>query len=607
MSQSETPQSQPPHTSPMTIPTSPTMDRGNSSKPKKPATKLKYLPGQTRITDTMIDSHKTPNSGKRNRTKSDDFEKTQDETSPAAKIAITTIRGISDMADTNDKHADILALKIEIDRLHAIIQQKYEEHHPETSENSTQINIDSNLMTSNWQWNPQSLALSENSTQTDDSIDKTDSSSQTDNVETLPEQTIQSETSSQDTENTLADTASHHLGQHYDKKPIAIVTTSLAKHVVSNISEHLAKLTDLYCFPGQRLNAITTATKDKVVNKHSVIIVGAGNDCEHNPLPKVKADYEALIAQLKLQNPKARIICCIIPPRQHLGPRPNFRLLQKLDEFNKHLIIRSNQPDTVFVSNPFPSHPTHYSPFDKTSTHFSREGQYQLARNFEILIQKCLITPIAPTPPRPQPMDKPMAAPAPKQAPYSATARSGIDTSIPSGSIPSNPKNFGAQTGPLSGIKNFNANDILRDFDVTNSKSNGHCLLYTFLDSYQNQVGGHSYEIHDIGQDIFEHAENCFNMYQHLYPKGKEIFLREISKYLFEREYRSDAVDLVPCMIANVYNVNVVIVDAWARAVRSIPPTICPSQTDVFIRKTGTHYDGLTPKPRLRPGFRRPF
>ena len=149
---------------------------------------------------------------------------------------------------------------------------------------------------------------------------------------------------------------------------------------------------------------------------------------------------------------------------------------------------------------------------------------------------------------------------------------------------------------------------MLNDFDVTVSSTNGHCLLYTFLDSYQNQIGGHSYEIKDIGQDILEHAEHCYPMYEKNYPEGKEKFLKEIGEYLFDREWKSDVVDLAPSMIANVYNVNLVIVDVTEDVVRSIPSSAGPSQTNVVIRKRGTHYDGLRPKPRfIKPGFPRPF
>ena len=126
-----------------------------------------------------------------------------------------------------------------------------------------------------------------------------------------------------------------------------------------------------------------------------------------------------------------------------------------------------------------------------------------------------------------------------------------------------------------------------------------HCILDTFRQSIQAQQVGESYLISDIATEIWEHAQNHFDLYQDFVAKvDRNEVMKEISEYIFNKEYRSKAVDLIPLMLANVYHVDIVIIDEFSNFNTTTTPSSGSSHASIYVLKRGQHYDALRPKPR---------
>ena len=76
--------------------------------------------------------------------------------------------------------------------------------------------------------------------------------------------------------------------------------------------------------------------------------------------------------------------------------------------------------------------------------------------------------------------------------------------------------------------------------------------------------------------------------------------MKQIFDYIFNKKWIGiEAIDLIPVMLTNIYNVNIVIIDDFKNLNRVVTPTSGPySNTYIHVLKRGQHYDALRPKPR---------
>ena len=132
----------------------------------------------------------------------------------------------------------------------------------------------------------------------------------------------------------------------------------------------------------------------------------------------------------------------------------------------------------------------------------------------------------------------------------------------------------------------------------------GHCLISAFLHSIHSQIGGEAFllNVNDIRENVWDHVNKNFEIYESLLTTTttKEAFVDKLYMYLFKNDSNLEIVDFIPYMLASIYNVNIVIVDTQSsQTINVTPRSSNPATKDIFISKTGEHYDSYVVKPRV--------
>ena len=133
-------------------------------------------------------------------------------------------------------------------------------------------------------------------------------------------------------------------------------------------------------------------------------------------------------------------------------------------------------------------------------------------------------------------------------------------------------------------------------FDITKSSPDGHCFLHSITSCLVNH--GWSISKGDICQSIeFEIFDNT-NAYLPFMGEDSSLLLFQLLyAYTLDKHYDSEFGDLVPQICANALNVNINIVSLHdnGHLFFRIQPYACESSVEIFVYKSGPHYDGLLP------------
>ena len=179
-------------------------------------------------------------------------------------------------------------------------------------------------------------------------------------------------------------------------KSIAFLTTSLGKAVKDYLPEKTSEQVELFTYPGKTFSYLRNMAEKHIKNKRDIFILGGGNNIQQMSFDDTKKHLEELIAQLKNDNPGARIIFCLLPPRGW-DPKVN----QSIIRLNNYMLSRSgfcpmfpgsykSSNDNVYVADPCPHrnpvHGEHFSKHDSSYTHFSKLGHQYLAHNVNLLM-----------------------------------------------------------------------------------------------------------------------------------------------------------------------------------------------------------------------------
>ena len=217
-----------------------------------------------------------------------------------------------------------------------------------------------------------------------------------------------------------------------------------------------------------------------------------------------------------------------------------------------------------------------------------------LASNFSALIQKCLLTPVVVSAPRAHIRNQ-NAQPQPRVEP--------MDT---------------YQTASPLSPPGATLTQTLDKFDVNPTEPDGHCVMSAFLHSFQRQIGGDSWTLNkeSVISDIWQHAENNFEQYASIVvseetgSSEKKDFLQDLYEYLFKKKFNKTTyylVDIVPFILANIYCIDLIIADVSLKMLHKAPSRDSMPSGEIFIKKRGAHYEGLTPKPRVNHANNKPY
>ena len=133
-------------------------------------------------------------------------------------------------------------------------------------------------------------------------------------------------------------------------------------------------------------------------------------------------------------------------------------------------------------------------------------------------------------------------------------------------------------------------------FSITRSSPDGHCFLYSIISALNSD--GWSITKDDLCQSIeFEIFDNT-NVYLPFMGEDSSLLLfQSLYAYTVDKHYDTEFGDLIPQICANALNVNINIVSRHVdrNIFYRIQPHASVASTDVFVYKSGPHYDALLP------------
>jgi hypothetical protein len=137
-----------------------------------------------------------------------------------------------------------------------------------------------------------------------------------------------------------------------------------------------------------------------------------------------------------------------------------------------------------------------------------------------------------------------------------------------------------------------------RGWNITQSKGDGHCLLYSVVSSWNSQLPDLSrVDVEHVKGNIFtETVQHPERYRQFLLPPTRENLFSSLRKYLVEKQYNHGFGDVVPSVIANAFHVNIRILNEGSRGECDecvISPQLCTDST-VVVHRHSDHYNAIT-------------
>ena len=151
---------------------------------------------------------------------------------------------------------------------------------------------------------------------------------------------------------------------------------------------------------------------------------------------------------------------------------------------------------------------------------------------------------------------------------------------------------------PVTNRRSKTTHRVLHDsgFKLIPTPGDGHCFIHAFLLSWAVQIilkKCPSFE--DVRSSIFLECVSNRNLYTPFTCGDISTFTKATKRYLLQGIFDSDFCDIVPLICANVFGVNIVILNENAWHVNDIE--ICPmsgrSCNTIYVHKYKDHYSGL--------------
>lgn len=133
---------------------------------------------------------------------------------------------------------------------------------------------------------------------------------------------------------------------------------------------------------------------------------------------------------------------------------------------------------------------------------------------------------------------------------------------------------------------------------ISPSPPDGHCLLHSLLSSYNNQhINLPPLTLKLIKEKVCRETTTRYNLYiPYMTDCDFDVLLNGLRKYICDKHYNHDFVDLVPQIIANAFSIQLSVLDqreALINEVRYSPVTSGSDVSHVYVLRQGMHYNGL--------------
>jgi hypothetical protein len=145
---------------------------------------------------------------------------------------------------------------------------------------------------------------------------------------------------------------------------------------------------------------------------------------------------------------------------------------------------------------------------------------------------------------------------------------------------------------------------FMNDFKFVPSPADGHCLLYSFITSYNSQMKHcDNLDYFVILNMIRIHTIRNINTYTIATNGSSQELILLMKRYIYSKDYDSNYCDIVPIILSRILCINICIID------KNSPNGFCMIKCDrstevVYINKSGLHYDGLVRNEDITPSVR---
>ena len=153
-----------------------------------------------------------------------------------------------------------------------------------------------------------------------------------------------------------------------DVGDVVVIGTSITRDIGSALKEEGVSATT-YTYGGGNIPFIRdrlTHIKKSHSSPKTILLQAGGNDCEKQPIDRVKQDYDGLVNDVKYLWPSARVIIGKVPPR-----RASVQTQIKIAQLNERL-QSMNDPGLDISCSDFSPKITRYYNYDKI--HFNHTG-----------------------------------------------------------------------------------------------------------------------------------------------------------------------------------------------------------------------------------------
>ena len=136
---------------------------------------------------------------------------------------------------------------------------------------------------------------------------------------------------------------------------------------------------------------------------------------------------------------------------------------------------------------------------------------------------------------------------------------------------------------------------------ILRSPGDGHCLLYSLVSSWTNQLPQFSpIDLELVKSHIFiQPVQNADQYLPFLQPTNRVSLFVGLRSYLINRHYNQAFGDIVPAIISNAFQVNLNFYneapDHSYETITVAPWSVSSNQISVDIHRQGDHYNGIVP------------
>ena len=137
-------------------------------------------------------------------------------------------------------------------------------------------------------------------------------------------------------------------------------------------------------------------------------------------------------------------------------------------------------------------------------------------------------------------------------------------------------------------------------FEIKQAPADGHCLLHSFVACVNSQLYGYAhYDLADVIVAI--HKETMANIAEYaayFRNENSATLLRDMEKYLYQKHYNTRFGDLVPMILANAFQLNLILLkecvnDSYMQTVKCQSPD---TRRYIALQKCPDHYNGIVKK-----------